>query len=146
VHFTDYHISLPQLGRQLTVPAYTSPNHNVVRSVYAYVLFFYTYALPLLGSGPLWAQSIGADNVCQRTWWTNLLYLNNLLGEDGETGTAGCMGWSWYLANDMQFFAASALLLPWYPSRPRLVLALFGMSVLASAVRCCVIVMLWCGV
>ncbi|KAJ1633628.1 acyltransferase family-domain-containing protein [Pavlovales sp. CCMP2436] len=102
--------------------------------VYAYVLFFYTYALPLLGSGPLWAQSIGDGNVCERTWWTNLLYVNNLLGEDGHAGTAGCMGWSWYLANDMQFFAAAALLLPWYPSAPRWVTSLFGVSVLSSAV------------
>ena len=45
---------------------------------------------------------------CERYWWTNLFYINNLfpdkLGDE-------CMGWSWYLANDMQFFVISPLII-----------------------------------
>lgn len=67
--------------------------------LYAYVLFSYTHALPLLGSGPLWPQAAHVGGSCERMWWANLLYVNNVVGEGGAVGTAGCMGWSWYLAN-----------------------------------------------
>ena len=51
---------------------------------------------------PLWnpfAQN-GADK-CKKYWWTNLLFIQNiypwrLLDE--------CVGWTWYLAIDMQLF------------------------------------------
>lgn len=106
--------------------------------VYAYVLFFYTHLLPLVGSGPLWPQVQPMGEACTRTWWTNLLFVNNLVGEGDAVGTAGCMGWSWYLANDMQFFALAALALPFYAALPRLVVAYFSaalaLSVVASGV------------
>lgn len=72
--------------------------------VYACALFTYAYVLPLAGWGPLWVgmQNSADLEYCRRYWWTNLLYVNNVAGEDGRTGTSGCMGWTWYLANDMQ--------------------------------------------
>lgn len=125
--------------RRALAQAATALLHRLARltPVYAYVLFAYTHVLPLVGSGPLWAQAQRSGEVCTRTWWTNLLYVNNVLGEDGQNGTAGCMGWSWYLANDMQFFAAAAFALPFYPAAPRLVVGFFvgalALSVGASA-------------
>lgn len=103
--------------------------------VYALVLFSYATLLPYVGSGPMWsgiAQSSGGD-YCLSHWWTNLLYVNNVVGGERK-GTAGCMGWSWYLANDFQFFFASALVLPWYPSAPRAVAAVFVAAVVMSVV------------
>ncbi|XP_078581489.1 nose resistant to fluoxetine protein 6-like [Branchiostoma floridae x Branchiostoma japonicum] len=51
-------------------------------------------------SGPFWPLAPdGLDPYCEDNWWTNLLYVNNVVNSDRE-----CMGWSWYLANDMQFF------------------------------------------
>ncbi|XP_033764329.1 nose resistant to fluoxetine protein 6-like [Pecten maximus] len=55
--------------------------------------------------GPMW-QREGIDTFCEDSWWTNLLYINNL-----TSLTKMCMGWSWYLSNDMQFFVISPLLL-----------------------------------
>jgi peptidoglycan/LPS O-acetylase OafA/YrhL len=46
---------------------------------------------------------------CPSYWWTNLLYINNFYPENGDLGK-GCMGWSWYLANDMQFFLIAPFL------------------------------------
>ena len=36
-------------------------------------------------------------NIARR--WQNALYINNLYDFDKQ-----CIGWSWYLANDMQFY------------------------------------------
>ncbi|XP_029676634.1 nose resistant to fluoxetine protein 6-like [Formica exsecta] len=43
---------------------------------------------------------------CAKYWWRNLLYINNLFNRREL-----CMSWSWYLANDMQFFIIAITLL-----------------------------------
>ncbi|XP_034190365.2 nose resistant to fluoxetine protein 6-like [Osmia lignaria lignaria] len=37
--------------------------------------------------------------LCSKYWWRNILYINNLFEWDDM-----CLTWSWYLANNMQFF------------------------------------------
>ncbi|XP_071944620.1 O-acyltransferase like protein-like [Antedon mediterranea] len=51
-----------------------------------------------------------STNTCSDYWWTNLLYINNLYPFPGSLANM-CMGWSWYLANDMQFFIISPILI-----------------------------------
>lgn len=48
------------------------------------------------------------DDRCQRHWYLNFLYVNNLFKSDDD-----CFGWSWYLANDMQFFIISPFIVYW---------------------------------
>ncbi|GFS10407.1 nose resistant to fluoxetine protein 6-like [Elysia marginata] len=63
------------------------------------------------GQGALWpsVQPADKDN-CEKYWWTNMFYLNNVVHKD-----KACLGQSWYLATDMQFFVLSPLLLiPFY--------------------------------
>ncbi|GFY77750.1 nose resistant to fluoxetine protein 6 [Trichonephila inaurata madagascariensis] len=81
--------------------------HRYIRltPVYMIVMGFYTTLYAHLSSGPLWIYA-DTDPNCQASWWYNLLYINNF-----QTMTALCMGWSWYLANDMQFFVISPFLL-----------------------------------
>nr|XP_034301544.1 nose resistant to fluoxetine protein 6 isoform X4 [Crassostrea gigas] len=55
--------------------------------------------------GPLWPDQGIEVNYCKNTWWKNLLYINNFYSEQS------CFGVSWYLANDMQFFVLSPLML-----------------------------------
>ena len=62
--------------------------------------------MKVVGRGPLWALQRGEYEACADHWWTNFLYVNNLVPFHGA---ASCYGVSWYLPNDMQFF----LLLPW---------------------------------
>ncbi|KAI8750590.1 nose resistant to fluoxetine protein 6, partial [Biomphalaria glabrata] len=64
-----------------------------------------------MGSGAMWSTVQPSDKSgCEKNWWTNLLYINNLVNTD-----ASCFGHSWYLANDMQFFILSPLMLiPFY--------------------------------
>ncbi|XP_071511122.1 nose resistant to fluoxetine protein 6-like [Diadema antillarum] len=49
-------------------------------------------------------------NSCINVWWTHPLYINNFYPWPYNLGTA-CMSWSWYLANDMQFFVISPIIL-----------------------------------
>ncbi|XP_066293459.1 nose resistant to fluoxetine protein 6-like isoform X2 [Branchiostoma lanceolatum] len=65
---------------------------------YMFVLMLYMWVLPYMFSGPFWPPA-PLDPNCGDNWWTNLLYINNVVHEDRM-----CMGWTWYLANDMQFF------------------------------------------
>ena len=51
---------------------------------------------------------IGSIVTCNKYWWTNLLYINNLYPWDTSKV---CMDWTWYLANDMQFYVLAPLLL-----------------------------------
>ncbi|KAI4474738.1 hypothetical protein M0804_014695 [Polistes exclamans] len=43
---------------------------------------------------------------CPKYWWRNILYIHNLFSLQDM-----CMSWSWYLANDMQYFVIVNLLL-----------------------------------
>ena len=59
-----------------------------------------------MGSGAQWRSQMEDASSCERLWWTNVLYVNNFFGKDGY-----CKGETWYLANDMQFFVLSPILL-----------------------------------
>ena len=79
---------------------------------YAVVLFFYWFLTVHMTDGPNYRVGAGVDSVlyknCEKYWWTNLLYINNLYPWKGGDE---CMGWMWYLANDMQFFVVSPLMI-----------------------------------
>ncbi|KAF0307440.1 Nose resistant to fluoxetine protein 6 [Amphibalanus amphitrite] len=66
-----------------------------------------------LGSGPWWSiASSGFSNsqTCRDNWWKNMLYINNLVDMERQ-----CVAQTWYMANDMQMFLFSPLiLLPLY--------------------------------
>ncbi|XP_064616438.1 nose resistant to fluoxetine protein 6-like isoform X2 [Liolophura sinensis] len=58
------------------------------------------------GDGPIWPQQGIEVNYCRDTWWKSLLYINNFFSFN-----SGCISWGWYLANDMQFYVLSPLVL-----------------------------------
>jgi peptidoglycan/LPS O-acetylase OafA/YrhL len=96
---------------------------------FATILFFWQI-MSMAGNGPVFFmykdEYAGA---CNKYWWSHLLFINNFypFGEDEQ-----CLGWTWYLPNDMQFF----LLLPplvWLCYRYRVI----GMlSILTIMVGC----------
>ncbi|XP_033763400.1 nose resistant to fluoxetine protein 6-like [Pecten maximus] len=73
---------------------------------YMLVLFVDVALLRYFGNGPFWPEGGFERDFCEDTWWTNLLYINNLVKTDRS-----CFAWAWYLANDMQFFVLSPLML-----------------------------------
>ncbi|XP_046558443.1 nose resistant to fluoxetine protein 6-like [Haliotis rubra] len=87
--------------------------HRFWRLTPAYMLVIMVY-VPLFnhwGEGPLWPQA-GIEPTNCKQWWGNLLYINNILDIENL-----CMGWSWYLSNDMQFYILSPLVfMPFFHS------------------------------
>ncbi|KAK4881268.1 hypothetical protein RN001_004587 [Aquatica leii] len=98
-------------------------NPNVKLSVAKYfTLLFYRYIrltpayLFVLGINELAMRYYHNNSVfnpaiidhisCSQYWWRNALYINNFYPL-----TEFCMLWSWYMSNDMQFFALGAILL-----------------------------------
>ncbi|XP_045194786.2 uncharacterized protein LOC123550421 [Mercenaria mercenaria] len=74
---------------------------------YMLVLMVGTVILPYILNGPMWTEDdLPYMKTCRTNWWTNLLYVNNYVNTDEI-----CMGWTWYLANDMQFYIISPLIL-----------------------------------
>jgi hypothetical protein len=70
--------------------------------MYIAVLLLYWFIVPMLGSGPIFFQYNHSQlKDCYKYWWAHLLFINNIVPSDR---TEYCMGWSWYLPNDMQFF------------------------------------------
>ncbi|XP_077295360.1 nose resistant to fluoxetine protein 6-like [Arctopsyche grandis] len=43
---------------------------------------------------------------CDKNWWRNILYINNFFPQSEM-----CMLWSWYMANDTQFYVVGAILI-----------------------------------
>ena len=88
--------------------------HRLLRitPVYAFVLFSYWFLTVHLADGPIWRQTIGYDSRfyqnCEKYWWTNLLYINNLYPRNHINI---CMPWTWYLANDVQFFILAPVII-----------------------------------
>ncbi|XP_071947853.1 nose resistant to fluoxetine protein 6-like [Antedon mediterranea] len=84
--------------------------------VYMIVIYIYTTLTPHFATGPMYSAVFNPNPVgyetgisyCQKYWWTNLLYINNVYPNDLMQE---CLGWSWYLANDMQFFIISPFII-----------------------------------
>ncbi|KXJ26852.1 Nose resistant to fluoxetine protein 6 [Exaiptasia diaphana] len=74
---------------------------------YMFCILFFTSLFKHVGEGPLW-DITQLTNKCNTKWWTNLLYINNFYPEEFLDE---CMRWSWYLANDFQFYCIAPLFL-----------------------------------
>ncbi|XP_076653878.1 nose resistant to fluoxetine protein 6 [Halictus rubicundus] len=66
---------------------------------------------------------------CSKYWWRNLLYINNLFSWDEL-----CLSWSWYIANDMQYFLYGTILLMLYTWRSYVALSLGAVTLLSCVV------------
>jgi peptidoglycan/LPS O-acetylase OafA/YrhL len=89
-------------------PLFTFLRFLRLTPMYGFVIFFYATVVPHMGTGPLWQKMVDETGLCRKQWWTNLLFVNNFHPtEFHET----CMSWTWYLANDMQFFIVGLLML-----------------------------------
>ena len=77
-----------------------------ITPLYLFVLLFFWSLSMHLGSGPVWWLYWHYNDSCPDYWYSNILYLNNFI-PDGKG--SNCLGPSWYLANDMQFFIVATI-------------------------------------
>lgn len=63
--------------------------------------------LPLVSySGPVDQALAILNQDCMENWWSVLLMINNIY----PYPTPSCMAWTWYTANDWQFFIVACFL------------------------------------
>ncbi|GMS81998.1 hypothetical protein PENTCL1PPCAC_4173, partial [Pristionchus entomophagus] len=95
--------------------------HRILRLSPAFymVVIFYTFGLQqMLRDTPY--SMIPTDN-CYETWWVELLYLHNFIDHDKLY-----LGYSWYLASDMQMYLFTPLFI-----LPMAIKPIFGLIVAA---------------
>ena len=64
---------------------------------------------PLIATGKYFSSAKGEAELCIKHWWSHALYVNNDVDDEAN----GCMGVTWYMANDMQFYWVSPFII--YP-------------------------------
>ncbi|XP_046631188.1 nose resistant to fluoxetine protein 6-like isoform X2 [Daphnia pulicaria] len=91
--------------------------HRYIRltPVYAALVAFISTLYPYVGTGPDWNFVVQKSKALRKSWWANLMYINNFVKPVRNWGTNPEMPSleTWYLACDMQMFLISPLFI--YP-------------------------------
>mmetsp|Transcript_120853 Transcript_120853/g.225999 ORF Transcript_120853/g.225999 Transcript_120853/m.225999 type:complete len:706 (-) Transcript_120853:50-2167(-) len=81
----------------------------------ALAMIVYYKIWPFLGYGPFLPKyQASILERCDNSWWSELTYTMNFIPFDSDKV---CMGWTWYLGDDMIFFLVAILILPLYYRR-----------------------------
>ncbi|XP_078268440.1 O-acyltransferase like protein [Rhinoraja longicauda] len=87
-----------------TVKDYVINRLQRILPLYIYTMCLYIGMYSLIPWKSLGEYPKSHLDKCRRSWWTNLLFINNFILIDQQ-----CMGWTWYLANDFQFHITTPL-------------------------------------
>lgn len=99
--------------------------YRVLRMLPAYCAMMAITAniVPHLGDGPLWPRKTWHEaETCKKYWWTNLLFISNLLDAKYE-----CLIVSWYVSCDVQFFIIGVIIVYIYTKNNK-----YGIGLLTS--------------
>jgi len=93
--------------------------HRVVRllPLLGVLVAFTAYVLPSTGSGPFWHAMQNWAESCQDWGWTNVLFLNNIVPWQ-HNFQRQCLGYTWYIAIDMQLYVVTPLFVLAYMATP----------------------------
>ena len=108
--------------------------HRYLRLVPAMagMIIFMIGIYPYIGQGPVWVPLAEAKyEACAKNWWANILFINNIYP---TKGTDGCIPWTWYLANDWQFFVITPIFLILYLSNWKAGVSAVGVCIVGSSV------------
>ncbi|CAD5125022.1 DgyrCDS13260 [Dimorphilus gyrociliatus] len=75
-----------------------------ITPTYAIIMATYIILYQFFVKGPMSVEENSFLEICNKGWWMNLLYINNI-------NNISCMGWTWYLAADMQFYVLAPMLI-----------------------------------
>lgn len=73
---------------------------------YMFVLGINEVIMKYLHSHSVFSPNISDHVTCEKFWWRNALYINNFFPRNEF-----CMLWSWYMANDSQFYVLASVFL-----------------------------------
>lgn len=68
----------------------------------------FAIVVPLIGDGPMWPEMVTkrVGESCRRSWWANLLFINNYLGQSDI-----CLPSSWFISILMQLFFVGSIII-----------------------------------
>lgn len=78
--------------------------------IYFFVLMIFINLVKYLGSSAMWPMFWDKYEESCGYWWANVLFISNFEPSDMYS----CMGWSWYIPNDMQFYVITPIILILY--------------------------------
>lgn len=105
---TEQSQKLPQVLKRTTIKygIYVLYRYLRLTPIYMYILGMNILAMKFSRENSVIPPATRDDESCTAFWWRNALYINNFYPLHQF-----CMIWSWYMANDMQFFLVGMLLL-----------------------------------
>ena len=95
----------------VSLPIFYIHRYLRLTGTYIIIIGFHTTLLRQMCFGPQCSKLADAVEGCTTDWWKNILYINNFGGGQGGENFALCIGQTWYLANDMQMFLISPLII-----------------------------------
>ncbi|CAH0600636.1 unnamed protein product [Chrysodeixis includens] len=94
---------------------------------YGFVIGLNEIALRYTHDRSVFEPAIFDHITCDKYWWRNLLYINNLFPQREM-----CMVWSWYMANDTQFYVVGIILLLISVKHPKCAMISLGLLMVSS--------------
>lgn len=106
--------------------------HRFIRicPIYFFSFMVFMNLFDHMGTGTLWPTMWMKYEESCKSWWSNLIFLNNFFPVDNY----GCMGWAWYVANDMQFYIFSPIVLLVFYKSKKLGYGLLCLMILANII------------
>ncbi|KAJ6226443.1 o-acyltransferase [Anaeramoeba flamelloides] len=92
------------------IPIHLAYLHRFLRLVpaLAFIIFFSLYVSPYMGQGPMWTRYVqDIKHTCGKYWWSDIIFINNWWPKNNIDI---CLGQTWYLSNDFQFFIIAPFL------------------------------------
>lgn len=107
--------------------------HRVLRFWPSYIMAMLIYYSIMIhtGSGPLWYKLVVAGQIQNcKSIWKPIIFVDNIV----DNGQSMCMGWGWYLQNDMQIFIISIPILFLYTRKRNLSFIVIWLLILGSMI------------
>eukprot|EP00111_Clytia_hemisphaerica_P007343 TCONS_00021359-protein len=106
------YLTLKQMDKtkgKINIPMFYLHRFLRLTPTYAFVILLWVNVVPYCADSPVMVLDPlkPERQKCFDYWWTNILYINNFWPEWKNI----CMVWTWYLANDMQFYLVAPLIL-----------------------------------
>jgi peptidoglycan/LPS O-acetylase OafA/YrhL len=81
------------------------------------------------GSGPIWGNDEPIIRRCEH-FWQSIIFIDNLV----DNGKSECLGWGWYLQNDMQLFVISMIIMLIYSKNKLIAKVTASILIIASLI------------